>query len=303
MFLLTTSLSLFLAVLPGAQAAPVDAREDVHRVIDAWKRVPETPQVELTQALVSLGGAATGYLCELLDSDYPGAPVEPLAEAIGRVGHRNAPETLGRLLSSGVESERSVAVEALGNLRVREACPHLLRALDDAERSVVKRVEAILLEKHQLESWVARAVRERLRVVKDMGSLGKLLGEKGGEETHELLVELVGDWRPDFQLAGLQGLYVDGRPEDGEVVTQVMGTDGARAVRMQAALVLGKLRFTGGVRSLIDQLYEDDQGLCSNAHWALKRITGLKLKADPGLWEQWWERKGKLDAPQGKTAD
>lgn len=295
-FLALSVISLLLAPStqgPVRRTKTKDIREQVDGVIAEWLQGTDRRADALTKALVALGKKAAPYVCTLLDTDRGGAPAEPLVQAVGQLGHPRAPATLGRLLSSEVLSERRAAVDALGALKLRSACPYLVDAMGDADPSLAQRAESILLAKECPSAWVAYAAEVRLPRARDKSRLALLLGRKGGEETHRVLMGLAEDWQADAQLAGLQGLYLAGRSEDGETVALLLADGGSLAVRKQACLVLGKIRYGKATRSLIDVLYQVDDGLVANAHWALQRITGLKLKADPKLWEQWWKRTGK----------
>jgi HEAT repeat protein len=115
--------------------------------------------------------------------------------------------------------------------------------------------------------------------------------------SHEALLEQLNAADDEARIAALQGLYVLAKAEDGDRVAGLLGAANSAAVRKQACLVLGRLQDAHAARSLIDLLKEtDDDGLKSNAHWALQRITGETLKPDADVWELWWQRVGKARA-------
>ena len=83
------------------------------------------------------------------------------------------------------------------------------------------------------------------------------------------------------------------QPEDHGKVLDLLHRGDSDAVRKQACLYLGQVESRDAVRPLIDVLTETaNDGLRANAHWALQRITGLRLRPEPELWEQWWKRCG-----------
>jgi hypothetical protein len=94
------------------------------------------------------------------------------------------------------------------------------------------------------------------------------------------------------RIAALQELSAHAQPEDGERVAALLQRS-EPAVLKEVCLFLGRVQYRPAVREMIDLMRDTgDAGLKANAHWSLQRITGLQLKQDPNLWEQWWQRGG-----------
>jgi HEAT repeat protein len=95
------------------------------------------------------------------------------------------------------------------------------------------------------------------------------------------------------KLAAMKELCVVARVEDGERVFRLLKDTKSDAIKKQACLFLGRVQHRPAVRELIDLLRDTkDPGLKAGAHWSLQRITGLNLRRDLELWEQWWEHAG-----------
>lgn len=287
--------ALFLATLSAAAVpSQEDLRARVAAVVDAWSAArPQRPEAELTDELVALGRSTSPYLCDLVESRSAGLPVAPIARAIGKMQRHEAAPVLGGLLTAKKVQHRLAAVEALRSLRQREALEFLAVAVDDAEAAVQVEAEAALLSRDFGAQWVVPALAARLPEARSKGRLAQILGKLGSPEAHDVLVALLQEWGDDSKLAALQGLAVFGRSEDGPLVMDVLSDAVTVAVEKQAALFLGRVKCLAAVPDLIGLLTSDDPGLVANAHWALKRISGLRLNPDPALWNAWWERSGK----------
>ncbi|HZN42051.1 MAG TPA: HEAT repeat domain-containing protein [Planctomycetota bacterium] len=95
------------------------------------------------------------------------------------------------------------------------------------------------------------------------------------------------------RLTAMKGLCLLARPEDGARVFELLKDTKSDAIKKQACLFLGRVQHRAAVRELIDLLRDaKDPGLKAGAHWSLQRITGLKLRRELELWEQWWEFTG-----------
>lgn len=102
------------------------------------------------------------------------------------------------------------------------------------------------------------------------------------------------------KLAAMKGLCLLARPEDGARVFGLLKETKSDAIKKQACTFLGRVQHRPAVRELIDLLRDTkDPGLKAGAHWSLQRITGLKLRREPELWEQWWEHAGEAFTTSG----
>jgi hypothetical protein len=58
-----------------------------------------------------------------------------------------------------------------------------------------------------------------------------------------------------------------------------------------ASLALGELQADEAIPELIQLLDHDEHGLSENAHWALRKITGMRFHNDPGMWTVWYREE------------
>lgn len=282
----------------GVGRLEATARGEVDQKIAAHRR-GELSAAEFVEALVALGVHAVPYLSDLLDVHRAEVPARSIAEALGRMGTPEAVPALGRLLDSEQEADRMTAAAALASLRHADACAPLVRALDDDNAGVVEQAETGLLANEHSTASIVVAVRERMAKATHKSRLARLLARRGGDAAHDELVAMTSAYDPKQQVAGLQGLRLAGRAEDGALVTRMLAATSSPTVRKEACLVVGRLRHWGAVRSLIDLLDDDAvPGLRANAHWGLKQISGLQLGPDRKRWELWWQLTGSQRAQQ-----
>ena len=271
-------------------------RARVEQAITSWEEAPNRGPGALTKRLVACGGEAESYLTQLLKNrDRRAIPVEPIAIAIARLGNtRKTVQSLSDLLSSARIEEKIIAAEALGELGRIDGLSHLFVALDDASDPVRAAASRGILgiQKENPKSNLIPDFRRALKRLEHKDHMALLLGRLGSSGARELLRGLAATWDDeDSVLAGLSGLWIAGQAEDGRAVHSALHYARSMAVKRKACLVLGKLGDRQATRDLIDRLYEE-QGVAADAHWALLQITGLHLRADPELWELWWERVG-----------
>jgi HEAT repeat protein len=289
--IVTALLALGAAARTGDGALRYDdPKPKVDTILATWRsKGGENPD-----ALVALGSNAAPYLCQLLDSRVEGLPVEPIALAIGRLGASHSIPTLGRLLDSGSAKERAVAVEALRISGQRDRLSHLARAFEDPDDAVSSHAETALLAATGESFVVVSIVQQRILRAKDKARLCRLLGRIQGPEAGEALLEMLTSINDDDVLAALQGLWLRANVDDGDHVTELALRSDSVPVRKETCIVLGKLKYKRGTRALIELLRDANEGVVANAHWALREITGEVLKPDFTLWDQWWQRAGKL---------
>ncbi len=276
-----------------SSAIEAEAIRRVDQALTAWRADPEKDPDQLEKWLVAAGKPASAYLCRIIEGRPQDLPLEPLVMAVGRLGSSESVGTVCSVLSCPAPADRVAAVGALRLLFCSKCIPFLVAAVDDSDDSVAIVAEAALLGEKSSFAQVAREVDKHWKAAKDKSRLARLLGQVATADAHERLLgflDLPGD---DSRVAALQGLYLLARPEDGERVAVLLKGSSSVVVRKQACLFLGRVQHRPAVRELIELLRETEAGLAANAHWALQRITGLKLKLDAGLWDEWWERSGK----------
>ena len=293
-----------LVGLSVALAASGRAEDEIRRAIDnllwEWRAGERTQPKALTQAFFDLGQAASPELCKLLDDRPPDPlPVDSIAAAIGRLGRTDALPTLGRLSQSEHDGERLAAANALGDMDLLDGLPFLVRALDDPAVDVADRAEGLLLASRQQPKAIVMVLNENTRAVRDKVRIGRTLGQIDCKESRQALLRMLESFDEATILGGLQGVWHSGREEDGDVILRAMREHPTPGIQKQACLALGKLHVGSAIPDLIQVLRHPDRGVVANAHWALREITGLVLKAEPDLWQQWWDRGGSRKANRG----
>lgn len=280
-------------MIGGLEARDEDdvLRARVDSILAKWRAKDAASTPAVADELVALGQGISPYLCRLLDTRSVKLPVPAVASALGRLGSRKSIASLEGLAGSSLASERLAAVDGLGAMRFRECIPVLVAALSDVDEAVVERASSVLLTQRYPQREVVSTLRYGLRKATDKARHATLLARLGGSAAHDALVALLGESDEAAQLAALEGLWILSRSEDGAIVTRVLESARSVAVLKQACLFVGRVRHAAATRVLIDLLSEPR--VAANAHWALKKITGLKLRASPDLWGQWWERLGK----------
>ena len=73
------------------------------------------------------------------------------------------------------------------------------------------------------------------------------------------------------------------------VLMQLAGSDAA--IRREACLTLGRMEEHEALGELINLLEDEDPGVNSAAHWALERISGMRMLPDPDRWRSWLSRE------------
>jgi hypothetical protein len=122
----------------------------------------------------------------------------------------------------------------------------------------------------------------------------------------EFLAEVI-QWRADHAGLALAMVQEIGRSLDPAADAEVL-----RRIRpllqpargnlcRAAALALGALADHESIPELIELLGADG-GLRANAHWALRRITGLSLPATRAAWERWHDRESSWIEQSGGEA-
>lgn len=279
-----------------------DIRIRVDRAIAEWRTDSSRPRSELTEKLVELGAPAEEYLALLLTRKSDAAAVEPIATALGRIGIRaDSVVAIASLLESALVSERACGISALGEMGKLEALPYLIDGLDDPDYSVraVAAASALIVQHKNPDLVIEDHLARRQRKLGHKDHYALLLGRLGTPAARKLLRDLISQWYDEpATLSGLAGLWIGGTAEDGEAVHDLLLRADSIAIQKKACLVLGRLRDRESIRTLIDCLQGEERSLVQDAHWALLQITGLQLRADPDLWELWWQRSGEAESRQ-----
>lgn len=106
--------------------------------------------------------------------------------------------------------------------------------------------------------------------------LSELLGEH--EDLHGFLLSGMGRVARELPLPAEELALARVRP--------LLASEDPQLVR-EAALVLGRVEDQQTVPRLIDLLEDENPGVVSAAHWSLRCMSGLDLRADPVRWRTW----------------
>lgn len=291
--------SLVLASLAWPSAVPRQARgqgldEQIGYSLLEWSEAPQCSGGELTERLAALGPGAELALCRWVhDPVGLGPALEPVTGALVSLGGGSS--TLEALASLALSPSRDVRVRglrALGELGRPESLPVVLAGMDDDVRRVREAAAdaALALQQAGAAPTLLVELERRLREMRHVDHAALMLGALGTEESRRLVLRLVARWSDDrVVVAGLSGLSLCAKEEDGPLIQGMLSPSHSLAVRKQACLLLGRLGWSPAARDLLDCMHAQDAGLAANAHWALQAISGLRLGAVPALWEAWWE--------------
>jgi len=250
----------------------------------------ESPVGDLARDLQSLGSDVGPYLCALIEQRRNSVPVAVLCGALGLLGDPDAIPSLAKLLTSEFPEERAAMVTALAAIGVPECAPPLLDALND-ELSMVYDPAAkalVAMSRKELLSGLSRTILRRMSGAKNKVSHAITLGGQGDPEAREGLRDLLRMGDDKVVVAALQGLSEIKNPEDAHAVEPLLRVESLE-VRKTACIYLGKVKHLPAVPELIQLLREEDRGVSSNAHWALREISGERYGTAPDLWAAWWE--------------
>ena len=304
-------LTLGVLLAPWATASPrfqpvgssVDdgVRDAIEADIAEWESGERPRPDDLVQRLTRHGQAAEEHLLSLIAArEARQLPARPLAIALGRVGETSRTKSvLVELLGAAAGEDRSAAAAGLGELRELTTLPALIEALDDSVDEVRKASGDAVLALAQGEGRgpVLSALDRDFTKLELHDQAALVLGKLGGDRARSLLRGLVIRWTDEAGvLAGLSGLWLCAESTDADLVHPLLGSSYSLAVRRKACLVIGKIGYRDAVPELIELLGSDERGLVADAHWALKKITGQRLRASIDLWRIWWERMGPSQA-------
>ena len=172
--------------------------------------------------------------------------------------------------------------------------PHLIKALYEKNRGVRLEAQRVLICRPAREhrAHVRRLVRE-LGSAAHKSRVARVLAGLDAERARESLYALLTDARVENRFAALDGLSSNPRPEDARHVLPLLA-DPDLGIRKRTCVALGRLKCEEAIPDLISLLRQEQVGLTKDAHWALERISGVRLRRDASLWETWWELRVRL---------
>jgi HEAT repeat protein len=202
------------------------------------------------------------------------------------------------MLAKGDVAARAAAIRLIGAVGDARDLENLLgRALDDAEEALDRRLcDALAWAAGEIlgrDEYAFVYVSARWRSLREplLEPLILAMRAAPGAAALHFLAEVI-QWRAAHACQALAIVQEIGRSHD-------PGADGEARRRIRplldrsrdglcraAALALGALEDHASIPELI-ALLEADGGLRANAHWALRRITGLSLPASPQAWRSW----------------
>ena len=262
----------------------------IQQVCTDWRAGRIKGPAQLESALTGLGRDAATELCVLLDAPPADIPIRPFAMASAKLGGSRSLPALLRLAGSPHAAHRVASMESLGFIGTDTTLPVLVTALDDADASVAAAAEKAIQAARCAPAMVANALTVGITRGKDKCRSARLLARLGTDHAHQVLLDHAESAAEAVCVAALQGLWTAARTEDGAFLLELLKRTKSVSARKQICLVLGRLKHKPAIDDLIHSLRDTDPGVSSNAHWALKQITNVTLKADPALWEVWKQR-------------
>lgn len=280
-----------IAPLPTPVGVPEALRLNADAILAVWTKGGVGDR-ELSRQFQALGADIVPYLAALLEHRTKSVPVTALAHALGTLGDPRAIAGLGIGLHSSEEGDaRKECLIALIKLSTSETTTLIMDGLNDPSSDVWKLAKEHLVgrfKKKELEDLPDQLI-FRMGSAQNKLPYALTLGALDNQAAHRELLALLSSGSEFDQRAAVQALSLKPTAEDGPAVMRVLLDRRDRMLQQEAALFMGKAKFTAAVPELIQLLREDVQGVVSNAHWSLKEITGEKFGVDAAIWEQWFE--------------
>ena len=273
--------------------------ERVEAILAGANAEPPASAEALKRELARLGTAAIPDLVTVLASTEEHAPsplqAEALVSALTSFGARPLRAFCEqRLAQSPGTAERGALLTWLARAGAGEDLSLAQRIAGKDPSDLAAELQAAVAGIVRRDSRALDPVRRWvLQVPTETGSvLVRALGASGSPAALPVLAELLGqdaDLDPVL-LTEIAGLAVHAsKPIEERVLEPLLETlqgDDALILR-EAALAVGRTEDSGAAARLIELLNHEDAGVQEAAGWALERITGLRLRADPARWSSW----------------
>jgi HEAT repeat protein len=265
---------LVLGMTPVAHAGPDD--RDVHGLVATIRAGSAGERNRAVERLRHLQSpVARRLLAEMLADRSPDARGNA-AWALGIVGDRGTVRPLMGALDDPVPPVRLAAAQALGELRSPLGAYSLGRALDDPERYVrlaavraLARIADVRATPPLVKALRAADVEVRLTAAT------ALTGRADRRVRAALRDRLKADSSSAVRFVIARGLAEQGERAGVTYLCRALGTDLDRAVRRQAATVLGGARGTDSREALRRALTDEDPEVQALARAALERRKEL----------------------------
>jgi hypothetical protein len=274
---------------PGDRGVPESARKRVDFLLRGWDNSLLGDRALLARELNKVAPQAVSYCAWLLERRRDQVPVEPLCDALARTGDQAAVPALGSVCRSPSSVHRAAAVKGLVQMDREEGTPLLLDILGDDSSEVWKPASLYLISKAR-DGGAPRLAeqllgRMRQAAGKRTGFLQTLAVLDDPEARREVTEVLRRGGIPEKH-DGLQALAARSSPDDVPLVLPLL-EESDRGILQSASIFLGKMKCRPAAAHLIPLLEREDSGVVSNAHWALKQITGLNYGPEASLWRSW----------------
>jgi HEAT repeat protein len=307
--------ALFLLLLWRAAIAAPQDDADVDSAIGRRARTlveklatdPLADADATARELIDPGPALLPSLRAMEETMNAPAQIEVMAAVRHRQQDPELSTWLTRLASGGESEEsRGAAYAALESCGDRDCLASFIAALPGTppalKRQADRALTAVLRRSDDSASYTlvegslaGLADEDRARVA---GCVARADSPRG----MELLGRLLGR-HPDIQLAILSGLAgMKSRPRDGSLADSMrhLLSSEQSNLRREAVSALGNLQDAESVEEILSLLGGEHSGVAGNAHFALKRLSGLDLPRDPVRWKMWlaaerawWEEEGR----------
>lgn len=248
---------------------------------EALRPGSETPELAREALLTSLERLRHRALVDELDRRLG-------AESIGRRTRSTALTVLGRV---GETADVATAIAALGE----DASPELAREFSQAVATILTRSDDPLSQLATVITGCSPSVAT---------PLVQAVGQSGRAQGMQLLGSLLGQSRDlDAQILTQLGVLGARQPDAvepsmAEDVRAFLWSTDPGLVRTSLVTV-AQMQDEEAVPDLIDLLEDDEPGVRSSAHWALREITGLGITSEPERWRTWFTAEQAWFAERG----
>ena len=294
-----------------AQEAPISESETAQRVqllLDSTEGDRATSPDRVVSKLIELGSLAVpALLAAGRESTEPGR-MELISAALGRLDPVSAEKHLLALTAGpGEEPVRRKALSRLGEIGGPAAASLLTAQMADNHPRIKRSAELALirlLRRHGATDQF-RAVETAMEGVDDETRARVIccIGQTGSAEGMRLLVRSVGRWPAlDHALVSAISQMPDVVPTADVVpaLRRLLARED-EALKREVVLALGLFMDGESVGLLVKMLAVAPAGLGDNAHWALKRISGLELPKEEVRWRLWFEEETRWWRDEGEA--
>jgi HEAT repeat protein len=252
-----------------------------------------TPE-ELEAGLIETGPLVVDEIFDYLGRNPAEKVINPLLGAALKLKNKNTCSRMTTLLSSRSGALRLAVVQALWDLGDADAVVALLVPLASGNRDLKntarKALTSILMKEadnpapYQALHSAISSLEPGIKI-----EVASILGSTNSIYAVPILLELIREWeKPRVRIAAVTALGRLGISRESvcKPLRELLENKEPH-MRREAALALGRLEDIESVAKLIELLEDEHGGVRGNAHWALKRISGLRFPLKHTRWELW----------------